>query len=126
MRIVFAALAVAAGVLIFTGTALAVASFVTPIKAAYCGLSEGERPPHLICWRPSDGLTLTIARFGRAQKAINPQNRGFHQIAGRVLRYGQTWSGASSFKCTSRRTGLTCVNRSRHGWWLGRHKSRLF
>jgi hypothetical protein len=107
-------------------SALAVASFVTPGKAVYCGLSEGEGRLYVICWRPADGLTMEIHRFGRAEKWIDPQNRGFRQVAGRVLRYGETWSAARSFRCVSRATGLICVNRSRHGWWIGRHRSRLF
>ena len=114
-----AAIAIAA--LTSVGSALAVASFVTPGKAVYCGLSEGEGPLHLICWRPADGLTFSIGRSGGAQRWINPRNRGFHQVAGR----GETWSAARSFRCVSRATGLTCVNRSHHGWWVGRRRSGL-
>jgi hypothetical protein len=110
---------------ICVGSALAVASFVTPGRRVYCGLSEGEGPLYLICWQPADGLTVEVHRSGRAEKWINPQNRGFRQIAGRVLRYGETWSAARSFKCVSRDAGLTCVNRYHHGWWIGRHRSVL-
>ena len=125
MKTPFLVVATVIAALVVAGSALAVASFVTPGKVVYCGLSEGEGPLHLICWRPADGLTFRIGRFGRAQKWINRRNRGFHDVAGRVLRYGQTWSGARSFRCVSRVTGLTCVNRARHGWWIGRHRSRL-
>src|SRR6266542_3560473 len=108
------------------GSALAAASFVTPGKVVYCGLSEGEGPVHLICWRPEDGLTFDVGRFGGARKWITRRNRGFQDVAGRVLRYGETWSATRSFRCVSRATGLTCVNRSHHGWWIGRRRSRLF
>ena len=42
-----------------------------------------------------------------------------------VLPYGRTlrWSG---FACASRRTGLTCRNRSSHGFFLSRERQRLF
>jgi hypothetical protein len=126
MKILLLAVASVGAFLASVGSASAVASFVTPGKAVYCGLSEGEGPLHLICWRPADGLTFSLGRSGRGQKWINRRNRGFHQVAGRVLRYGETWSAARAFICVSRATGLTCVNRSHHGWWIGRHRSRLF
>ena len=35
--------------------------------------------------------------------------------------------GTTVFICTSRRTGLTCSNRDRHGFWLGRYRGyRVF
>jgi hypothetical protein len=43
----------------------------------------------------------------------------------RVLRYGQRWQGGA-FSCMSRRTGLTCRNRSRHGFFLSRTSWRVF
>jgi hypothetical protein len=126
MKIPLLAVATASAILACAGSALAVPSFVTPRKAVYCGLSEGEGPLHLICWRPADGLTFSVGRSGRAQKWINRRNRGFYDVAGRVLRYGETWSAARAFRCVSRATGLTCVNRAHHGWLIDRHRSRLF
>jgi hypothetical protein len=108
-------------------SAAAVAAFVTPHKTPYCSVSEGETPLHLICWRPADGLTLDMKREGRAQKHVRPVNRSYFDPApGRLLRFGQTRRFAG-YSCVSRSVGLTCSNRSRHGWWLGRlHRSRLF
>ena len=117
----------AAAVLVGASSASAVASFVTPARTVYCGLSEGEGPLRLICWRPYDGLTLDVGRFGRAQGRIYLPNRGFYQpVPGHVLRYGETWRRPGYWRCASRSTGLTCTNRAGHGWWLGRRRSRLF
>jgi hypothetical protein len=43
----------------------------------------------------------------------------------RVLRYGSRWS-RGGFTCKSRVTGLRCVNRSRHGFFLSRAHSFRF
>jgi hypothetical protein len=118
----------AVGFLSLVGTAAGVADFVTPRKAAYCGVSDGEPPFRLICWRPSDALTLDMTKRGRAHKRIYAPNRGYYDPApARVLRFGRTWRLTGYWKCVSRSTGLTCTNRSGHGWWVGRvHGSRLF
>ncbi|MDQ2982607.1 MAG: hypothetical protein M3R70_01595 [Actinomycetota bacterium] len=42
-----------------------------------------------------------------------------------VLRYGRSWHWLS-IGCTSRRNGLTCRNRSGHGWFLSRQRQRIF
>ncbi len=120
-------LAIATGTLAAASSAAAAAAFVTPHKTAYCGISEGEAPLSLICWRPADGLTLDMRRLGRAQKRIHPSNRSyFDPAARRLLRFGQTWR-FSGWACVSRSAGLTCTNRSGHGWWLGRLQGpRLF
>jgi len=62
-----------------------------------------------------------MRRLGRARGKIDAPNRGYYDRApGRVLRFGQTWSVRGYWTCVSRRAGLTCTNRSKHGWWLGR------
>jgi hypothetical protein len=42
-----------------------------------------------------------------------------------VLGYGQTWSGGG-LRCTSALTGLTCRNKSGHGFFLSRESWRMF
>ena len=42
-----------------------------------------------------------------------------------TLGYGRTWS-FHGFACTSQRIGLTCRNRSRHGFFLSRALERTF
>lgn len=43
----------------------------------------------------------------------------------RVVAYGRTWK-RGGFTCVSHRTGLTCHNRSGHGFVLSRGHSRTF
>jgi Family of unknown function (DUF6636) len=43
----------------------------------------------------------------------------------KLLPYGKTWS-AAGMSCASAVAGLTCRNRSRHGWFLSRARSRRF
>ena len=43
----------------------------------------------------------------------------------RTLAYGRTWRDAA-FVCTSRRTGLTCTNRTGHGLFLSRQSWRAW
>ena len=113
-------------------TSLATASvgmvtFRTPGKAAYCGVSEGEPPLNLICWRPGDGLTLSMTRAGLTRRRLSALNRGYQATAGQILLFGKVWQLPGYWKCVSRATGLTCTNTTGHGWWLGRMRgSRLF
>jgi hypothetical protein len=43
----------------------------------------------------------------------------------KVLRYGSTWS-RGGFTCASRKTGLRCTNRARHGFFLSKQRSHRF
>jgi hypothetical protein len=108
--------------------ATAVADFVTPGKAAYCGVSEGEPPLTLNCWRPRDGITLDMTRRGHPRWRVYSPNRGYYDPApGRILSFGSRWRFPGYWTCVSRATGLTCTNRAGHGWWLGRVRgSRVF
>jgi hypothetical protein len=118
--------AIVALALALPATAIAVADFKTPSGAVYCGTSHGEPPYHLICWTPNDGFTVSMGPRGRAGKTYIRNNRGYHDVVGRTLRFGQRWASVG-FYCVSRRTGLTCTNRVGHGWWLGRYRGyRIF
>jgi hypothetical protein len=108
--------------LAFPATAIALADFKTPGGAAYCGITHGEPPYHVICWTPNDGFTVSMGPRGRAYKRYIRDNRGYHDYVGRTLSFGQRWASAPGFRCVSRRTGLTCTNRVGHGWWLGRYR----
>jgi hypothetical protein len=127
MRAVVVIGALAFASLATASAATAVADFVTPRKAAYCGVSEGEPPLSLICWRPRDGITLDMTRRGRAHRSLYRPNRGADDVAGRILSFGKIWRFPDYWKCVSRATGLTCTNRAGHGWWLGRVRgSKVF
>lgn len=119
MRFVLLAILLAAAA---PSAALGVAAFRTPGSAALCGLSEGEGYPWLICWTPNDGYTLSMGpRTGvPARGTYDPKQRGYIEPV-RILRFGKTWR-SGVYACTSRRTGLTCTNARRHGWWLGRYR----
>jgi hypothetical protein len=47
------------------------------------------------------------------------------QVGARVLGYGRKWN-RSGLRCASAMTGLTCRNRSGHGFFLSRARSRVF
>jgi hypothetical protein len=112
--------------------------FRTPNKAAYCDfvaqdeIVEGgvpnPRTDGMFCWTPRDGFTVHMTVRGRAQKVAGGGSHleGAYAPVNRVLRFGQRWR-RGGFSCVSRWSGLTCLNRARHGWWRGRFMgSRLF
>jgi hypothetical protein len=112
----------------------ALSGFHTPGWAAQCVVGENfAGPPPLICWTPNDGFTVRMQPSGRASKRYVRFNRGYRDrlFARRLLNFGQHWrfrlQGVTYFRCTSRRTGVTCRNSTGHGWWLGRYRGyRIF
>lgn len=59
------------------------------------------------------------------------QRKDFNMKSGGLLRFGYRWTEWQALKldytCLSQRTGLTCKNRTGHGWWLGRFRGyRIF
>lgn len=64
---------------------------------------------------------------------LNSRGRGYRGCYGDtvadpknpVLQYGKTLR-YQGFVCTSRRTGLTCINRDKKGWELSRERQRFF
>jgi hypothetical protein len=121
------------------------ALFRTPGNAAFCFLYPGGMEPMnraLGCWTPNDGFTVSVAY----DEALPPLYRKQYvrSSRGRVpargyptLHFDQTFrvrcypvgssyrrclhGGHVTFKCTSRRSGLTCTNRDGRGFWLGRY-----
>jgi hypothetical protein len=69
------------------------------------------------------GDSIQVKRLGRPQlvchgdTAIDPRSR--------VLGYGTQWR-RDGITCTSRTIGLTCANRSGHGFFVSRQSWRLF
>ena len=112
--------------------------FRTADNEIYCGVVEAHEAPRgylppLTCWRPRNGFTIFLrALLRRATTEWNPRNKGADLYAVRVLGIGQRWwatkntSGVGPaprdavFRCVSRASGLTCVNRIGRGFWLGR------
>jgi hypothetical protein len=122
------ALVAAGAALSFVPSASAVADLSTADKALYCGISEGEPPIKLICWCAKDGYTVSMTRLSRPTGRLYRPNRGNRDpVVGRKLQFGQPWSIAKSWTCISYRDGITCVNRTGHGWSLGsRAGAKLF
>lgn len=120
--------------------AVALAALVlAPAAAGYVGAFQ--TPSHNIACeadsiqgRVTLGCVLFSADGPRGQKTWSMLSRGratVHYVQANiatevpVLRYGKTWA-LRGFTCTSRRTGLTCRNLSRHGFFLSRSRQRIF
>lgn len=127
-------LAAAAVGLLFATSAPA-ADFRTPGRATYCDhVSKGETieggipapRSSLQCWTPNDGFTTWMSRRSRPRKLYAEQLRRAYAPNTPVLEFGRAWR-VVGYRCVSRRTGVTCRNDARHGWWLGRYSGyRLF
>jgi hypothetical protein len=102
---------VLAAALVLVPTAGAI---TTPGRTVSCAV-EGKK---LVCWRPRTGFTATMTGTGKPTGVVIAKNKG-RQGSGRVLAFAHTWA-QGAWTCTSRKTGLICLNRKNHGWWLGR------
>ena len=113
--------------------------FRTADNAIYCGVVEAHEAPRgylppLTYWRPRNGFTIFLRALRGPTTEWNPRNKDADLYAVRVLRIGQRWwatkntSGVGPaprdavFRCVSRASGLTCVNRIGRGFWLGRER----
>lgn len=101
-----------------------IAPFVTPSKQIFCAyISDGGG--QIRC----DPLFLNDRGFllktsGKARKIKITDTIADPQAP--VLAYGKTFR-RGPFRCTSRRTGLTCRHRSNgHGFFLSRERQRVF
>jgi hypothetical protein len=87
-----------------------------------CDLLSGLRPePRRACTGDWTGATVGIA--GRAGPTCAGDSA--YDPKARILGYGRTWRRAG-IVCTSRTTGLTCRNRTGHGFFLSRRSWRVF
>jgi Family of unknown function (DUF6636) len=121
-----ALLVAAAGVaLAAPAVAAGYASFRAPGRTVYCELGE-IKPAILVCWRARDGRSIGMLPMGRALVNPDTNTRNLRHDRAPILAFGETWRGGA-YRCTSRRAGVTCRNRSGHGWFLGRSRGyRLF
>lgn len=102
------------------------ALFATPGEAAYCIWGLVGPPSQFVCWTPNDGFTVQMTTRGRPRKYYDRFARGDIDRHAPILRFGQK-RRFGGIVCSSRSTGLTCTNRRRHGWHLGRYVGyRLF
>lgn len=89
-----------------------------------CDVRDVVHPAPRPSWCEQDyGSAFGLEPRGRAKRlcvgdtALDPHAA--------VLRYGSS-RRLGPFRCTSRRTGLRCTNRARHGFELSRARQRLF
>jgi hypothetical protein len=94
-----------------------------------CGIESGLRPaPKNTCHDLDySGKRMSLRSTGAAVIDLCAGDPGPFLLADKapVLRYGSSWRGAT-ITCTSRRTGLTCTNRSGHGFFMSRTHSYRF
>ena len=87
-----------------------------------CDILSGLRPePRRRCEGDWTGASMRLT--GRAGPTCAGDT--VFDPRARVLAYGTTWR-RNGLACTSRRAGLTCRNRSGHGFFLSRASWRLF
>jgi hypothetical protein len=79
------------------------------------------------CWTPNDGFYVDMHATGHVfGHDYEEQLQGAYPRTNHVLGFGQRWA-RPEFRCVSRRSGLTCRNDAKHGWWLGRFRGyRVF
>jgi hypothetical protein len=106
--------------------ALARGDFKQPGGGVYCTIQRAA-PELLECWRSKTGLTLAMGVRGRPSFDTLRSNRNTFEDAAPPLRLGHTWRFKGLFTCSMASNGMTCKNRARHGWFMGRTKGyRLF
>jgi hypothetical protein len=127
-----------------SATALTLRYFKTPSANIVCQYSFGDPqfPPNLDCaiktgLKPppkrkkcdagdyTDSMVfMEVTGHARYQRCAGDPGPLLGEAKAKVLAYGKTWRHGS-LRCTSRRSGLTCRNRSGHGWTLSRAHSKL-
>jgi hypothetical protein len=101
------------------GLAPAAAALTNPDHTVYCGIAAGK-PAKLVCWRPRTGFTAQMTATAKPSSGFVRKNIG-RKGSGKVLAYARTWT-QGAWTCTSRKTGIICLNRKNHGWFFGPHK----
>jgi hypothetical protein len=87
-----------------------------------CDILSGLKPvPRRRCELDWTGISMDAT--GRAAPTCAGDTA--YNARAPVLRYGRVWR-RGPFTCISRRTGLRCSNRSRHGFFLARERWRIF
>lgn len=95
-----------------------------------CTIKTGLKPPPPRIKCHSGDFTdrvISLAATGRARAGACAGDPGplVGEASARVLAYGATWKRAG-LRCASAFAGLTCTNRSGHGFFLSRRHSRRF
>ena len=90
-----------------------------------CDIRSGLKPAprHPAACREDYGDSLSMNATSRTRLVCHGDTA--LEPRARVVAYGGSIR-VGPFTCTSRTTGLTCTNRSGHGWFLSRERYRLF
>lgn len=119
-----------------SGNIVCIYSFGKNVQAAVvCRIKSGLKPPppprRPGCFTTND-LSLDVTGRAQTGRSICPGEPegdagplAFESVAP-VLGYGKTWRGSGGLRCTSAVTGLTCRNKSGHGFFLSRERWRRF
>jgi hypothetical protein len=106
--------------------ALALGDFKVPGGGIYCAKNR-LTPAGFLCWRSETGLTVKMNETGKVLVDTIRANRKLYEDTAPRLRFGHSWRFKDAFWCSMTHTGLTCHNRSKHGWFLGLTKGyRIF
>ncbi len=91
-----------------------------------CDILSGlkPRPPKPARCTLDWGFGYTVKTTGRTFQTCAGDTA--YSPGAKVIRYGATWNVLGRFRCTSRRVGLRCSNRSGHGFFLSRERSYRF
>jgi hypothetical protein len=98
-----------------------------------CAIKSGIKPaaPPADCsdlgGDPANNTFVDLGATGRSTRVPCKGDPGplAAESKAKVLAYGKTWKH-SGLRCTSTRKGLTCRNKSKHGFFLSRARSRFF
>ncbi|HEX2234913.1 MAG TPA: DUF6636 domain-containing protein [Actinomycetota bacterium] len=89
-----------------------------------CDIHSGLSPePQRECIGEGDWVSVVLHRDRRASAACVSDAVG--SMYSPTLAYGTTWA-RDAITCTSDETGLRCVNRLGHGFFLSRELWRVF
>jgi hypothetical protein len=82
------------------------------------------------CWSTGDFFLRATGRTTMGRTICPGDDEGdagvfVFESRARVLAYSKTWTGGG-LRCTSAFTGLTCRNKSGHGFFLSRERWRAF
>ena len=72
-----------------------------------------------------NGLTLSMQAKGRARRGAPSRRSAPPLVPPGPLSVGDSWNDGD-FTCVVRKACLTCRNRARHGWFLGRSSFKIF
>ena len=97
--------------------------------AVGCGIASGLKPAPRNTCKDLDysGKRMSVRQSGKAVVDLCAGDPGPFLLTktAPVLGYGSSWRGGG-ITCASRRTGVTCRNRSGHGFFMSRAHSYTF